>query len=76
LRDQSPEFKDRLADRYNRTFNCFVRPNYDGSHQTFPGLDLKGLGIKDLYKSQKDAVWMDKLLGGNIATMRLAVVKP
>ncbi|GHU63468.1 hypothetical protein FACS1894123_06300 [Bacteroidia bacterium] len=66
LRDQSPEFKDRLADRYNRTFNCFVRPNYDGSHQTFPGLDLRGLGIKDLYKSQKDAVWMDKLLGGNI----------
>lgn len=66
LRDQSPEFKDRLAERYNRTFNCFVRPNYDGSHQTFPGLDLKGLGIQDLYKSQKDAVWMDKLLGGNI----------
>lgn len=66
LRDQSPEFKDRLADRYNRTFNCFVRPAYDGSHQTFPGLDLKGLGIEDLYKSQKDAVWMDKLLGGNI----------
>lgn len=66
LGDQSPEFKERLADRYNRTFNCFVRPNYDGSHQTFPGLDLKGLGIKDLYKSQKDAVWMDKLLGGNI----------
>jgi N12 class adenine-specific DNA methylase len=66
LRDQSPEFKDRLADRYNRMFNCFVRPNYDGSHQTFPGLDLRGLGIKDLYKSQKDAIWMDKLLGGNI----------
>jgi len=66
LRDQSPEFKDRLAERYNRMFNCFVRPNYDGSHQTFPGLDLRGLGIKDLYKSQKDAVWMDKLLGGNI----------
>ena len=66
LRDQSPEFKDRLADRYNRMFNCFVRPNYDGSHQTFPGLDLRGLGIQDLYKSQKDAIWMDKLLGGNI----------
>lgn len=66
LRDQSPEFKDRLANRYNRMFNCFVRPNYDGTHQTFPGLDLRGLGIKDLYKSQKDAIWMDKLLGGNI----------
>lgn len=66
LREQSPEFKDRLADLYNRTFNCFVRPEYDGSHQTFPGLDLKGLGIPDLYKSQKDAIWMLKLNGGGI----------
>ncbi|MFR0678850.1 N-6 DNA methylase [Dysgonomonas mossii] len=66
LREQTPEFKDRLADMYNRTFNCFVRPEYDGSHQTFPGLDLKGLGIPDLYKSQKDAVWMLKLNGGGI----------
>ena len=54
LREQTPEFKDRLADMYNRTFNCFVRPEYDGSHQTFPGIELKGLGIPDLYKSQKD----------------------
>lgn len=66
LNEQSQEFKDRLADKYNRTFNCFVRPDYDGSHQEFPGLDLKGLGIPDLYKSQKDAVWMDKLNGGGI----------
>lgn len=66
LREQSPAFKDRLADVYNRTFNCFVRPAYDGSHQTFPGLDLKGLGIDDLYKSQKDAIWMQKLNGGGI----------
>lgn len=66
LREQSPEFKDRLAGLYNRTFNCFVRPAYDGSHQSFPGLDLKGLGIDSLYKSQKDAIWMDKLNGGGI----------
>jgi N12 class adenine-specific DNA methylase len=66
LREQSPEFKDRLADLYNRTFNCFVRPAYDGSHQSFPGLDLKGLGIDSLYRSQKDAIWMDKLNGGGI----------
>ena len=66
LKEQSKEFKDRLGDLYNRTFNCFVRPNYDGSHQTFPGLDLKGLGIPDLYKSQKDAIWMDILNGGGI----------
>jgi N12 class adenine-specific DNA methylase len=66
LREQSPAFKDRLADIYNRTFNCFVRPAYDGSHQNFPGLDLKGLGIDDLYNSQKDAIWMQKLNGGGI----------
>jgi N12 class adenine-specific DNA methylase len=66
LNMQSPEFKQRLTDRYNRTFNCFVRPEYDGSHQTFPGLDLKALGIPDLYQSQKDAVWMLKQNGGGI----------
>ena len=49
LEEQSPEFKKRLTDMYNDKFNCFVRPKYDGSHQTFPGLDLKGLGITDLY---------------------------
>ena len=59
-------FKQQLADRYNRLFNCFVRPNFDGTHQTFPDLDLKRLGITDLYKSQKDAVWMLKTNGGGI----------
>lgn len=43
LGEQSPEFQKRLADMYNRKFNCFVRPSYDGSHQNFPGLDLKAL---------------------------------
>ena len=59
-------FKQQLADRYNRLFNCFVRPDFDGSHQTFPGLDLKGLSFPDLYPSQKDAVWMLKTNGGGI----------
>ena len=59
-------FKQQLSDRYNRLFNCFVRPNFDGEHQTFPDLDLKRLGIADLYKSQKDAVWMLKTNGGGI----------
>ena len=64
---RSPEsFKEQLADRYNELFNCFVRPNFDGSHQSFPDLDLKRLGIPDLYKSQKDAVWMLKTNGGGI----------
>lgn len=59
-------FKEKLADRYNRLFNCFVRPDFDGTHQSFPNLDLKRLGIPDLYKSQKDAVWMLKTNGGGI----------
>lgn len=71
LEAQSPEFKERLVDLYNRKFNCFVRPRYDGSHQTFPGLNLKMLadryGIHSIYASQKDCVWMLKQNGGGIA---------
>ena len=66
LHTQNDEFKKRLTDQYNDTFNCFVRPQYDGSHQEFPGLDRKGLGINDLYSSQKDTVWMIKLNNGAI----------
>ena len=70
LAEQSPEFQKRLADMYNRKFNCFVRPQYDGSHQMFPDLDLKALerrfGIKDVYQSQKDCIWMLKQNGGGI----------
>jgi N12 class adenine-specific DNA methylase len=66
LHAQNDEFKKRLTDQYNDTFNCFVRPQYDGSHQEFPGLDRKGLGINDLYSSQKDTVWMIKLNNGAI----------
>ena len=66
LNSQTPEFKQRLTGLYNRKFNCFVRPQYDGSHQTFPGLDLKALGIPNLYQSQKDAIWMLKQNGGGI----------
>ena len=62
LEEQSDSFKERLTTMYNRKFNCFVRPKYDGSHQTFPGLDLKALGgkygIKSIYPSQRDCVWM------------------
>ena len=66
LHAQNDEFKKRLTNQYNDTFNCFVRPLYDGSHQEFPGLDRKGLGINDLYSSQKDTVWMIKLNNGAI----------
>ena len=58
LEAQSPEFKEKLVDLYNDKFNCFVRPQYDGSHQTFPDLNMKILGdrygISSIYQSQKD----------------------
>jgi N12 class adenine-specific DNA methylase len=66
LHAQNDEFKTSLTQKYNDTFNCFVRPNYDGTHQDFPGLDRKALGIEDLYSSQKDTVWMIKLNNGAI----------
>lgn len=66
LREQSPEFKQRLTDQYNRKFNNSVKPKYDGSMQTFPDIDFKALGIPGLYGSQKDAVWMLKTNGGGI----------
>lgn len=66
LYQQDDSFKNGLTVRYNELFNCYVRPHYDGSHQTFPGLDRRALGIEDLYDSQKDAVWMLKSNGGGI----------
>ena len=70
LEAQSPEFKERLVDLYNDKFNCFVRPQYDGSHQTFPDLNMKILGdrygISSIYQSQKDCIWMLKQNGGGI----------
>ena len=70
LEAQSPEFKERLVDLYNRKFNCFVRPRYDGSHQTFPDLNMKMLndryGIHAIYPSQMDCIWMLKQNGGGV----------
>lgn len=78
LMQQPREERDHLADVYNRRFNCFVKPVYDGSHQTFPGVDWQGLqdkygipvptadGKGGLYQSQKDCIWMLLLNGGGI----------
>lgn len=70
LTRQPKEVRDNLARTYNSKFNCFVKPHYDGSHQKFPGLDFKGLeekyGIKSLYQSQKDCIWMLVQNGGGI----------
>ena len=70
LEAQSPEFKEKLVDLYNNKFNCFVRPKYDGSHQTFPDLNMKILGdrygIHSIYQSQMDCIWMLKQNGGGV----------
>ncbi|MFC3355985.1 N-6 DNA methylase [Sphingobacterium zeae] len=66
LYQQDDHFKADLTKRYNELFNCHVRPHYDGSHQTFPGLDRRAVGIDDLYSSQKDAIYMLKSNDGGI----------
>lgn len=33
LHAQPDDFKERLTDLYNRKFNCYVRPRYDGEKQ-------------------------------------------
>nr|WP_315350952.1 hypothetical protein [Hoylesella saccharolytica] len=33
--------KQQLSDRYNRLFNCFVRPNFDGTYQTIESLQKR-----------------------------------
>lgn len=46
---------ERLAQIYNERFNVFARPNYNGSHLTFPGLSLD-ITPRQL---QKDAIWFN-----------------
>ena len=79
LEAQSPEFKERLVELYNDKFNCFVRPQYDGSHQTFPDLNMKMLGdrygISSIYQSQKDCVWMLLQNGGGICDHQVGTGK-
>lgn len=60
------ELRKELEQIYNDRFNNEVRPTYDGSFQTFPGLCLNNLGIESLYDSQKDAIWMIKRNGGGV----------
>ena len=61
---QPKEWKDEITAIYNRKFNCFVKPQYDGSHQTFPGVDWAGLEAKyDIPQPQYDAKGK-KLKGG------------
>ncbi len=66
LDNQPAEVRDELVRTYNERFNCYVRPAYDGSAQTFPGLSFEHFPYDELYPSQKDAVWMIKQNGGGI----------
>jgi len=79
---QPKELRDALTEKYNRLFNCHVKPQFDGSHQRFPGIDWAGLEAKygipqpvykdgkkvsgGLYKSQEDCIWMLTMNGGGI----------
>lgn len=62
----SLEVRDELIRTYNERFNCYVRPAYDGSAQTFPQLSFEQFPYNELYASQKDAIWMIKQNGGGI----------
>ena len=65
--DRQPiEVRDELVRVYNERFNCYVRPHYDGSAQTFPQLSFEQFPYDSLYPSQKDAIWMIKQNGGGI----------
>lgn len=66
LDSQPIEVRDELVRAYNERFNCYVRPHYDGSAQTFPGLSFEQFPYDELYPSQKDAIWMIKQNGGGI----------
>lgn len=63
---KNEEVRKEIERIYNDAFNNEVRPKYDGSFQTFPNLHLENMGIKDLYASQKDAIWMIKRNGGGV----------
>ncbi|MDQ1090514.1 N-6 DNA methylase, partial [Siphonobacter sp. SORGH_AS_1065] len=58
LQNLTPQEKQGIENQYNKLFNSTVRGKFDGSHLEFKDMNRAGLGIKDLYTSQKDAVWM------------------
>jgi N12 class adenine-specific DNA methylase len=62
---EQADTQNLITELYNHTFNCFVKPDYDGSFQTLHGFNSLSLGFKP-YKSQLDALWMIKQNGGGI----------
>jgi N12 class adenine-specific DNA methylase len=54
----------RISEEYNRRFNCFADPIWDGSSLTFPGLSES----VEPWKHQRDAVaWLRHARGGLLA---------
>lgn len=66
LDSQPIEVREELVRLYNERFNCYVRPSYNGAAQTFPSLSFEQFPYKELYPSQKDAVWMIKQNAGGV----------
>lgn len=62
----SEEQRKEIVKLYNEKFNCYVKGQFDGSMQTFPGLDFSQFDFNDLYQSQKDCIFMLKNLNGGV----------
>jgi N12 class adenine-specific DNA methylase len=76
---QDEDRAQRLSRHYNDTFNNIRLRTYDGSHQTFPGLNRSTLRNEDLDKHQKDGVWRiiqndNTLLGHVVGAGKTAVM--
>ena len=72
---RSQREKELIQERYNEKFNCYVKPEYDGSHLTLSDIDFKALGFPSLYQSQKDAIWMQLMNGGGIVDHEVGLGK-
>jgi len=50
---EDPERAERLANLYNRLYNIYARPRFDGSHLTLPGMNAE----ITMRPHQLDAIW-------------------
>lgn len=66
MKSRPDTVKKEVEDRYNSLYNCFVKPTFNGDHLEFKDINFAALGYDDLYKSQKDAIWMQLVNGGGI----------
>ena len=50
---EDPERAERLANLYNRLYNIYARPHFDGAHLTLPGMNAE----ITMRPHQLDAIW-------------------